>query len=162
MQINNDGTWNKPPLGFCKLNVDGGFIDGVGFYGGILRDSNGEWIWGYYCKDRAVGPENVEWMAMFNGLKNLIDNNIGRVIIKTDCVQVANGCLEYPAEDNPIKDIILKVKTLRRQLWEAPIFKVSRNKNEVADTMCKMAREKSSFGFRFFEGCPGRLDGSAQ
>lgn len=35
-----DGSNHVPP-GYLKLNVDGGFHDGRGTYGGVLRDKKG-------------------------------------------------------------------------------------------------------------------------
>ncbi|KAJ1412785.1 putative ribonuclease H-like domain-containing protein [Sesbania bispinosa] len=41
--------WSPPPKDFAKLNVDGSFIFGscrMGV-GGLIRDSKGDWLWGF-------------------------------------------------------------------------------------------------------------------
>lgn len=36
-----NGHWSPLPTGYCKINVDGGFRDRQGTYGGVLRDEFG-------------------------------------------------------------------------------------------------------------------------
>ncbi|EEF31355.1 hypothetical protein RCOM_0755060 [Ricinus communis] len=40
-------SWNPPPVGWIKLNVDGGVKDGKAGATGLIRDSNGNWISGF-------------------------------------------------------------------------------------------------------------------
>lgn len=51
-----NGRWCKPPPGYIKLNVDGGFRDGIGTYGGVLRDNKGVWMWGFTGRSIAMDP----------------------------------------------------------------------------------------------------------
>ena len=41
--------WNKPPPGWCKLNIDGTTLGNPGKSGGggIIRDNVGNWIKGF-------------------------------------------------------------------------------------------------------------------
>ena len=41
-----NSRWSKPPPGYLKLNVDGGYRDSCGVFGGVLRNDDGEWLWG--------------------------------------------------------------------------------------------------------------------
>ena len=49
--------WEKPALGWMKLNTDGSFDDllGVAGGGGLIRDEQGNWVAGY---TRRVGRSN--------------------------------------------------------------------------------------------------------
>lgn len=41
--------WNRPPVGWFKLNLDGASLGNPGkvIAGGLIRDHRGEWIKGY-------------------------------------------------------------------------------------------------------------------
>ena len=42
--------WKGPPLGYVMLNTDGSYKDDDLSYGGLLRDENDDWLWGYAGK----------------------------------------------------------------------------------------------------------------
>ena len=48
--------WSKPPPGWHKLNTDASIINGRTGVGGLLRDSNGNWIQGF---SQPVGTTTV-------------------------------------------------------------------------------------------------------
>ncbi|MCI45257.1 ribonuclease H protein, partial [Trifolium medium] len=43
-------SWYRPAEGIVCLNVDGSLLgsSGTAGYGGLLRDHNGDFIWGFY------------------------------------------------------------------------------------------------------------------
>ena len=45
-------TWTKPIAGWGKLNTDGSInsASGIVGYGGLIRDSNGQWVAGFAKK----------------------------------------------------------------------------------------------------------------
>ena len=47
--IEKEVRWNKPPIGWHKLNTDGSLVgaNGLAGCGGVIRDSNGCWINGF-------------------------------------------------------------------------------------------------------------------
>lgn len=50
--------WEKPELGWCKVNTDGATFDsGLAGCGGVIRGDQGEWIRGSSCK---LGPCNAK------------------------------------------------------------------------------------------------------
>lgn len=59
-----DISWNPPPVGVFKVNVDGSHhrSSGSSACGGLIRDSNGTLIRGFYCK---VGSTNAIWAQMW-------------------------------------------------------------------------------------------------
>lgn len=55
-----NGKWSPPLSGYLKLNVYGSFKDGRGSFGGILRDNDGNWVWGFSSKCSNSNPLNAE------------------------------------------------------------------------------------------------------
>ena len=55
-------TWTKPIVGWCKLNTDGSInsASGIAGYGGLIRDSNGQWVAGFAKKIAANSSLAVE------------------------------------------------------------------------------------------------------
>lgn len=44
-----NGRWTLLHLGYVKLNIDGSVRDGNATYGGLLRYSTGQWLWGLWA-----------------------------------------------------------------------------------------------------------------
>lgn len=68
-----NGSWCKSPPGYMKLSVDGSFYDRQGTFGGLLRDDQGKWMWGFTGKSNANDPLHAELQCLRVGLQVLID-----------------------------------------------------------------------------------------
>jgi len=63
-------SWKKPLTGWMKLNTDGAAFGNpiqVGG-GGVLRDSNGDWVVGFIRKLGSMSSVLVELWALKDGL----------------------------------------------------------------------------------------------
>ena len=63
-----NGRWFQPPQGVFKLNVDGSVRDGQATYGGLLRDHEGNWVWGFGGSCGSAYALYGELVAMKEGL----------------------------------------------------------------------------------------------
>ena len=63
-----NGHGSKPPPEYLKLNVDGGFLDGQGTFGDLLRIEDGIWLWGFACKFKEFGPLHADLKALQMGM----------------------------------------------------------------------------------------------
>ncbi|MCI10314.1 ribonuclease H protein [Trifolium medium] len=63
-------TWSRPE-GFVCLNVDGSLLglNNTAGYGGLLRNIDGEFIWGFYGATAIQNILFAEIMAIWYGLK---------------------------------------------------------------------------------------------
>lgn len=84
-------TWNPPPSGWAKLNVDGAFSpqDGCGSIGIVVRNSTGQVLltsWRFLRKCAAA--EEAELLACSEGLKIVAEWLPMPVILESDCASV--------------------------------------------------------------------------
>ncbi|KAK8572747.1 hypothetical protein V6N12_028792 [Hibiscus sabdariffa] len=80
-------SWQTPPAGFLKLNVDGEMVhNGLkGDIGGIIRDNCGVWL---YKFSHPSGPRPlilVELLAIEHGLAFFFVNEKCMLILECDC-----------------------------------------------------------------------------
>ena len=141
-----NGRWFLPPPGYVKLNVDGSVINGNATYGGVLRDHEGNWVWGFTGSCGHSSPLAAELLALKEGLVAVLNNRCLCVIIESDssiAVQLING---YPEENHPFMHIILECKSLFRRIWSCSITYVPRNYNNSADCIAKLGHTICSLG----------------
>lgn len=82
--------------------MDGGFLDGHGNYGGLLRDDLEKKQWGFTGNFPASSPLNTELAALKVGLTAVVERNLLRVLIETDSTQVVHLFQRQPNDDNPL------------------------------------------------------------
>ena len=83
-------AWQKPPLGWAKLNTDGSALGNPGRAGGggVIRDHLGHWIKGY---NRALGTTNsfiTELWALRDGLIIAKELGLCNLIVELDASSV--------------------------------------------------------------------------
>ena len=82
--------WEKPPMGWVKLNTDGSAIGSTGRAsgGGVIRNHEGQWLKGYA---RPLGSSNscmVELWALRDGLLLAKEMGLNNLIIEMDALSV--------------------------------------------------------------------------
>ena len=78
--------WEKPSLGWVKLNTDGSSLGNPGrdSGGGLIRDSNGKWMTGF-CRNIGVASSiEVELWTLRDGLSLCINLNLVAVEIEVN------------------------------------------------------------------------------
>ena len=89
-KINRSIRWERPPLGWKKLNTDGSWLrvaDRAGC-GGLVRDDQGEWIAGF---TRYIGSTNsftAELWGLREGLILCCNLNIEALVVELDAQAV--------------------------------------------------------------------------
>lgn len=83
-------TWSSPPPDFVKINVDGSSLGNPGRsgFGGVIRNSHGEWIMGFSGFCGVTTNINSELMAIQVGLKLAWDKDYRDVICESDSLRV--------------------------------------------------------------------------
>uniref|UniRef100_A0A2N9EFE1 Reverse transcriptase domain-containing protein n=1 Tax=Fagus sylvatica TaxID=28930 RepID=A0A2N9EFE1_FAGSY len=84
--------WKPPPSGFLKLNTDGSALGnpGLASVGGLIRDSNGNWVRGF---SRFIGTTNsfaAELWGLRDGLELARKLDIAKLIVEVDAKAVVD------------------------------------------------------------------------
>lgn len=128
-------TWAKPLLNSFKLNTDGSFLRGskqVGF-GGVIRNSNGEWCMGYSGMCAAYAPANAELYALLKGLDLVVQNSYHPIEIEVDSLELLNSLDTC----NPIFNPELSLcRSLLRRLGNLVLRHSFLEANGVAQFLC--------------------------
>lgn len=121
-----------------KLNINGGFRDSQGTYGGVFRDEKGQWLWGFTGKSTATNPLYAELLAIKKRIQALLAKGSHQVIVETDSSQTINLIHSYPQEDHPFLLIIKECKALLTNVWQSNASYVPRNFNKCTDVLANL------------------------
>ncbi|KAK4711266.1 hypothetical protein R3W88_005779 [Solanum pinnatisectum] len=128
--------WFPPPVNFYKLNIDGAFIkkDQTGGLGGVIRDSNGSWVFGFCKKIIAFSHTLVELQAFELGLQLAFERGMIPLEIETDLTEV----IEFLHHSHPIYLSVLdSCRSLLRRLGNPMVRHHFRQANKLADFLAK-------------------------
>ncbi|KAL4304437.1 hypothetical protein GQ457_10G025090 [Hibiscus cannabinus] len=132
--------WRSPPPSWIKVNTDGArsIRSGLATCGGIGRDSNGNWCFGF---SRALGlcsALEAELWGVFEGLATAWSLGFPRVIVEMDCHDV----YEMVALGNPKQlgsSLMAGILELQHRSWEIKFNFIKREGNVPADLMASLA-----------------------
>lgn len=112
--------------------------EGKASYGGVLRNAEGEWVWGFTGLCGLTFPLSAELTALEEGLLLIHQHNCLQVIIESDSsetVMLING---IPKADHMLFSTILECKRLQKCIWSSSVIYASRNYNNNADSITKL------------------------
>ncbi|KAJ1406818.1 Ribonuclease H domain [Sesbania bispinosa] len=153
--------WSCPPAGFSKLNVDGSFnpVSRAMGIGGVLRESDGNWLWGF-SDHRAYGSVlEAELLAIQVGLQFAWEQNHRCVLCETDSLEV----IHLLNDDRPCSSstgliglLLGQIKVLLQQPWEVHLSHILREANSLVDFLSKFSsrRDRTSL---FWKTPPGEV-----
>lgn len=78
--------WDKPAVGWLKLNIDLGLAGG----GGVIRDWSGRWIAGFSRNIGIASSLMAELWAIRDGLMLCVERNLDMVEIEMDAKAVVD------------------------------------------------------------------------
>jgi ribonuclease HI len=145
-------TWEPPPHGWIKVNVDGAFDQGsgVGGVGVIIRNAKAEVLmttWKY--TEKGTSAEEVEALACREGLLLATKFNQG-VILETDCGPIAAMLEAKSAQRSYLKFIVDEAIEAGSNLTQWQIVHKRRESNVAAHELAQLAkRTKHSAVWRF-------------
>lgn len=81
--------WFSPTNGL-KLNIDGAFFPQnlIAGIDGVIKNSNVQWVVGFYIKTTSLNPTMSELQALVQGLHLAKDKNITLAEIETDSIDL--------------------------------------------------------------------------
>ena len=82
-------SWEKPGSGWMKLNMDGSTSClGIAGGGGLVRDENGSWVFGFAKKIGKASSFIAELWALHDGLRLCLSRNILVVEVELDAKSI--------------------------------------------------------------------------
>lgn len=128
--------WETPNQSFYKLNSNGAActMTGASGYGGVIRDSNGNWIVGYTGSSKHITSLHMELMGFLQGLRLAHLCQLTPLEVVVDAQEV----MHLLKADNLFYSHILNdCRSALHQLADPHVTHIYREQNQVADAMAK-------------------------
>lgn len=152
-----DISWNSPQADFIKVNVDGSFRKGTGSTacGGLIRDSNGRMLRGFYSK---LGTSNAVWAelsALHLGIKLARRLHLSKVVFEMDS-EVAVHMVQTGSTSNLfLQPLLHDTININRQLdWRTTVQHTYREANRRADLLANKGHSRNLEWTIINRACP--------
>lgn len=130
-------SWSKPEHHELKLNVDGSCKGHMSAGGGLVRDRNGDFLFGFsapYDHDDALG---AELQSLLDGMRMCKEQRKSRICIEVDAAMVIN-MLKNKAEVHwKYEYLIRRIKSFISSLDRVSL--ICREQNMASDKLAKSA-----------------------
>lgn len=105
-------SWHAPLENIVKVNVDGNSIGNPGRsgYGGLIRNSDGEWNTGFSGFCGITSNLNVELLVIFNGLKLAWTSGYHFVVCESDCKYALSLVEEGVGQSHPYAPVVNHIR----------------------------------------------------
>ncbi|KAF3956414.1 hypothetical protein CMV_018453 [Castanea mollissima] len=146
--------WEKPPMGWIKLNTDGSLSGDLGLAGGggVFRNEEGEWILGYSRHIGITSGFMAELWAIQDGLLLCVERNFQAVEIEMDA-KVVCDVLCTPTQSNLIiSPIVDDCRQLASRVPQIRFKYCFREANRCVDGLARMGGQQAA-GFSVYD-CP--------
>ncbi|KAL6286459.1 hypothetical protein ACE6H2_010849 [Prunus campanulata] len=156
-------AWKPPPVSTMKLNIDGSRIGSSGAIaaGGLIRNSVGEWVAGFFA-NLGLGEILVaELWALYHGLKLAQSLQVTKLIVETDSTLVLHLLNAKLEPYHPLLTLLNMSRVCWKSSWDCNIFHVFREVNFAADSLAKMGHEME-LGIHCFVLPPDGITGVLQ
>ncbi|KAF7824839.1 ribonuclease H [Senna tora] len=138
--------WEAPTLGTVKINVDGSSLGNPGKagIGGLIRDSDGEWIIGFTA---SIGFNKIlyaELLAIKYGLELAWERQCPKVICESDSTDAIQLVEWAKIEVHMYGSLIGEIRELLERNWEARLIHTLREGNQCADYLAKLGSRSNN------------------
>ncbi|GAU48830.1 hypothetical protein TSUD_190600 [Trifolium subterraneum] len=139
-------TWTKPAEGTVCLNVDGSLLKATNTagYGGLIRDSNGVFLSGFYGTATVQSILFAELMAVLHGLQICWESGFRRITCFSDSLQIVNLIRDGVSAHHRFSNEVFIIHQLLAKDWEVVIGHTFREGNACADVLAKMGAASDS------------------
>ncbi|MCI12311.1 ribonuclease H protein, partial [Trifolium medium] len=151
-----DIAWQRPEVGWLSLHTDGASRrDTTAGCGGLLRNSNGQWMGGFSHNLGRCNAYLAELWGVFDGLRFAHERGATKVKVHVDSFVVQT--LNSSNVGSVIGwRIIQEIRRLLALDWEIVVCHSYREANSCVDALTNMGCEHEP-RLRVYEQCPARL-----
>ena len=138
-KLNRGIRWERPPLGWMKLNTDGSWLGGAdrAGCGGIVRDDRGEWVAGF---SRHIGSTNsftAELWGLREGLFLCCNLNIESLVVEVDAQAVVDVLKNNDYVNNVVSPLLDDCRKLTASFRRIQFKHCYRQANRCADWLAR-------------------------
>ena len=142
--------WEKPPMGWAKLNSDRSAFGNTGRAGGggVIRDHDGHWLKGYA---RPLGCTNscmAELWTLRDGLLIAKEMGINNLIIELDALSIV-VLMNNNTANLLMEPLLTDCRNLVREIPNKQITHIYREVNQCADALAKLGANSLDFFVNF-------------
>ncbi|CAL1361451.1 unnamed protein product [Linum trigynum] len=150
--------WSPPATGWFKLNTDGAAQGHGGDIaaGGIIRDSDGEWIAGFMYRIGSGTAILAELWGILQGLKLAWKHGIQFLILESYSALALDLIRQHHDPVHLHASLLGKIRRLLSQSWVVQLDHTYREGNRVADWLSKHSLVYP-FGMHELEAPPSEL-----
>jgi ribonuclease HI len=132
-------SWKPPSGAAVKLNVDGSSVGNPGRsgFGGLIRDTNDNWLLGFSGSCGITTNINAELQAIFYGLEKAWSHGCRHVKSESDCQSALKLIKEWVPTTHPYAPIIDLIKRFIDYPWFLSFHHSLREDNSCADWLAK-------------------------
>ncbi|KAF5477637.1 hypothetical protein F2P56_004257 [Juglans regia] len=134
-QIKKVVSWNPPPIGYLKLNVDGAtfYEQHTSRVGVILRDHNGDILVACSKVERdVVSSKFIQAIAMFRGLQLCIQWGVPKLTLETDCLLLVNALNNLTDYITDFDFLLQDIQRMMTFFQEVQVLHINRLGNTAA------------------------------
>ncbi|KAL4355424.1 hypothetical protein GQ457_06G013310 [Hibiscus cannabinus] len=149
--------WSNPKPGCFCSNIDGAVSlnSGKATIGGLLRDTAGNFVFGFSKFIGCVNSLHAELFSLYIGLQLAWDYGIDYFQIQTDCKQITQLLSAPNVESSPIP-LVRSIRKFWSRAWFIELIWTPRSGNMAADKLARLAN-CSSFDLSFYLSPPTEL-----
>ena len=138
-QITIQVRWNRPPVGWFKLNADGASFGNPGKAsgGGLIRDHHGSWVKGYMRHIGFTSNIVAEFWALKDGLMLASQLDITQLLVELDAKVVVDLILSSKSSTNSFSALLNDCRYLLCQFNQVRINHDYREANRCTNHLAK-------------------------
>ena len=131
--------WECPPSSWFKLNTDGSSIGNPGKAGGggVLRDSNGNWVRGFSSSFGITSSIQAELRALKDGLVMALELNVLYLVVEMDSLVAVDLVSSNKATNVFLSPVVDDCRFLLNRFEQVSVIHIYREANSCADALAK-------------------------
>ena len=132
--------WEKPDLGWLKLNTDASSNAALGLAagGGLIRDASGNWVIGFTRKLGRLNSFTAEAWALRDGLLLCCNLKLSAVVVELDAKALVDALSNPSYSNSVISPLFDDCKLLASQIPHLRLKHIYREANKCADRLANL------------------------
>ncbi|KAK4284117.1 hypothetical protein QN277_000990 [Acacia crassicarpa] len=143
LAIEGELIWERPPMNWVKLNVDGAVSrrSSLAGVGELLRGWKGEWIAGFTKSVGICNANSAEEWAIWEGLNLAWDLGFKKIVLESDAQELVLRLLDRNFNSGSF--LAVQIQDLMLRDWSISPRHIPRECNRIADALAKLGLLKS-------------------